>query len=56
MCDVYFEKGEEYFKEVLEGYFKIMDNFFVLDYLFNNLSDFEFVFKVIFDEEENFKD
>lgn len=56
LCDAYFEKGEEYFKEVLEGYFKITDNSFVLDYLSNNPSDFESVFKVIFDEEENFKE
>lgn len=56
LCNLYFEKGEDYFKEVLEGYFKITDKSYVLDYLSNNPYDSSAMYQLLFDEEDNIKD
>lgn len=50
LCDEYFEKGPNYFKEKLEGYFKISDETFMLDYLSNNPYDLKVLIDLIFDE------
>lgn len=56
LCDEYFEKGEIYFKEKLEGYFKISDDTFVLDYLSNNPYDIEVLKNLIFEKDGVLKD
>lgn len=53
LCDEYFKKGESYFKETLEGYFKITDDSFVLDYLANNPKNFDTVFNILLDDNGN---
>ncbi len=55
LCNSYFQKGENYFKEALEGYFKITDETYVLDYLSNNPNDLESLFTLILDEENKLK-
>lgn len=50
LCDDYFVKGEDYFKEKLEGYFKIDNSTNVLDYLANNPYDFKELYKLIKNE------
>lgn len=55
LCDEYFEKGEKYFKEVLEGYFRITDNSYVLDYLANNPEDLKSMYEIIVDDNGKLK-
>lgn len=50
LCDSYSEKGEKYFKEVLEGYFRITNETYILDYISNNPNDLEELYNLIFDE------
>lgn len=55
LCDKYFENGQEYFKNTLEGYFRITNDSFRLDYLASNPKDFKYLFEVIFDEKGKIK-
>lgn len=55
LCEAYFTKGELYFKEILEGYFKITDETFILDYIANNPNDIEAIYNVIFDDKNYLK-
>ena len=55
LCDQYFEKGEKYFKEVLEGYFRITDNSYVLDYLANNPEDLKSMYELLTDDNGKLK-
>ncbi len=53
LCDSYYTKGKEYFKNTLEGYFKISDESFKLDHLVYNPDDFNNTYDMIFSSEEN---